>query len=93
MNEFRFHGIYPMLYAFFGANGKLDRDAMRRQVARTAGAHGHFSIWMKVFADDVDMRRRFIREFSGTAKECFDETTTIAVTPRPDNDLAGGGRV
>lgn len=27
-----FHGIYPMLYAFFGRDGGLDRAAMRRQV-------------------------------------------------------------
>ena len=37
-----FHGIYPMLYAFFGADGELDRQAMRRQTeaAIRAGAHG-----------------------------------------------------
>ena len=37
-----FHGIYPMLYAFFGADGELDRQAMRRQTeaAIGAGAHG-----------------------------------------------------
>jgi len=36
------HGIYPMLYAFFRADGSLDRDAMRRQVqaALAGGAHG-----------------------------------------------------
>ena len=27
-----FHGIYPILYAFFRADGGLDREAMRRQV-------------------------------------------------------------
>ncbi len=37
-----FRGIYPMLYAFFGADGALDRAAMRRQVEYcvAAGAHG-----------------------------------------------------
>jgi len=36
------HGIYPILYAFFGADGKLDRDAMRRQAEACVnmGAHG-----------------------------------------------------
>lgn len=40
--DYRFHGIYPMQYAFFGADGRLDRDAMRRQaqVAVAGGAHG-----------------------------------------------------
>ena len=37
-----FAGIYPMLYAFFGRDGGLDRAAMRRQVAAcvAGGAHG-----------------------------------------------------
>lgn len=35
-------GVYPMLYAFFGADGALDRDAMRRQVRGVlkTGVHG-----------------------------------------------------
>lgn len=35
-------GIYPMLYAFFDAQGRLDRDASRRQVEAFVkhGAHG-----------------------------------------------------
>lgn len=38
----RFHGIYPMLYAFFDAQGALDRAAMARQVEAclAQGAHG-----------------------------------------------------
>jgi dihydrodipicolinate synthase/N-acetylneuraminate lyase len=37
-----FCGIYPMLYSFFTADGRLDRPAMRRQVegCLAAGAHG-----------------------------------------------------
>ncbi|MCS6876988.1 MAG: dihydrodipicolinate synthase family protein [Geminicoccaceae bacterium] len=42
MTEAAFHGVYPMLYAFFRADGRLDREAMRRQVEACvkAGAHG-----------------------------------------------------
>ncbi|HEV2560202.1 MAG TPA: dihydrodipicolinate synthase family protein [Microvirga sp.] len=38
----RYHGVYPVLYAFFGRDGHLDREAMRRQVEHciAAGAHG-----------------------------------------------------
>ena len=38
----RFRGVYPMLYAFFGALGRLDRGAMRAQVDYCVanGAHG-----------------------------------------------------
>ena len=37
-----FHGIYPILYAFFDAQGRLDRGAMRAQVEACVrhGAHG-----------------------------------------------------
>jgi 4-hydroxy-tetrahydrodipicolinate synthase len=38
----KFSGIYPMQYAFFNAQNKLDRDAMRRQANASVamGAHG-----------------------------------------------------
>ena len=40
--ENRFSGVYPMLYALFGPDGALDREAMRRQVDHCVvnGAHG-----------------------------------------------------
>jgi uncharacterized protein (TIGR02646 family) len=68
-------------------------DGMRRQIARTAAAQGYFSIWMKVFEDDADMRRRFIADsFPGTSTDCFDRTTT-SVSPRPPNHLSDGGKI
>jgi 4-hydroxy-tetrahydrodipicolinate synthase len=38
----RFSGIYPMQFAFFGPDGRLDRGAMRRQLegCLAGGAHG-----------------------------------------------------
>jgi len=40
--EAGFRGVYPMLYAFFGEGGRLDREAMRAQVEYcvAGGAHG-----------------------------------------------------
>ena len=40
--ESAFRGVYPMLYAFFGPGGGLDREAMRAQVEYcvASGAHG-----------------------------------------------------
>lgn len=68
-------------------------DGMRRQIARTAAAQGHFSIWMKVFENDADMRARFIEDsFPGTASDCFDAVAN-AVSPRPTNNLNHGGKV
>jgi 4-hydroxy-tetrahydrodipicolinate synthase len=36
-----FHGIYPILYAFFDRRGRLDREAMRRQVEACVGMGAH----------------------------------------------------
>ena len=35
------HGIYPMLYAYFDANGALDRGAMQAEVEACVGAGAH----------------------------------------------------
>lgn len=53
-----------------------DSEALRRSTARIALEAGFFSVWMTVFADDADMRRRFIEIFPGTARDCFDPFTT-----------------
>jgi 2-keto-3-deoxy-L-arabinonate dehydratase len=41
-----FSGVYPMLYALFGRDGALDREAMRRQVEYcvASGVHGVASL-------------------------------------------------
>ncbi len=68
-------------------------DMFRRQIARTATGHGFFSIWMTVFEDDPLVRKLLIQEFSGTAIDCFDSTTTKVVSPRPPNGLAEGSKI
>lgn len=54
---------------------------MRMQIVDTATSTGFWSIWMKVFDDDADMRRRFIEAFAGTSSCCFD--ATCQALPRP----------
>ena len=41
MTSFQFEGIYPILYAFFDADGQLDRDACRNQVDACISAGSH----------------------------------------------------
>ena len=59
-----FHGVYPILYSFFDADGRLDREAMRRQVngAIAAGAHGIavMGLATEVGKLDVNERRQVI---------------------------------
>jgi len=68
--------------------GRSPSEELRNAVVRVARFSGFFSIWMKVFEGDADMRRRFIDAFVGTATDCFDPATTAAVAPRPGNGLA-----
>lgn len=41
MSQRRFRGVYPILYAFFGRDGRLDHAAMRAQVEHCIGAGAH----------------------------------------------------
>jgi len=50
-----------------------DSKSFREQIVDTASEGGDWSTWMTVFKDDPDMLNRFIKEFKGTSKECFDE--------------------
>lgn len=50
-------------------------DSMRDQIIDTATSTGFWSVWMTVFQDYVDMRRRLIDAFQGTSAECFDQNT------------------
>lgn len=64
MGQAGFHGIYPMQYSFFDASGRLDRDAMRRQVevAVASGAHGVAILGLagEVGKLDADQRRQVL---------------------------------
>ncbi|MBR7784032.1 HNH endonuclease [Undibacterium luofuense] len=64
-----------------------NNNALRDCVVQLALAHGFFSVWMTVFLGDIDMRKRFIEAFPGTAESgCFDPTTTNLVFPAPNRD-------
>ena len=50
---------------------KNDTEEQRENIVDMV--ESYFSIWMTVFANDVDMKRRIINKFIGTAKNCFDK--------------------
>jgi uncharacterized protein (TIGR02646 family) len=62
-----------------------DTRSMRDQIRDTATGYGFWSVWMTVFADDVDMKRRFCTAFPGTAPDCFDGD--FNPVPRPGGAL------
>ena len=64
---------------------EVDKPSMRRQITRTAKGQGYWSIWMTIFADDSDMLRRFIKAYTGTAKDCFDQNGQPV--PRPGGQI------
>lgn len=54
---------------------KQPTETMREQIIDTATSTGFWSVWMTVFQDDNDMRRRLIEAFHGTCTNCFDTNT------------------
>lgn len=69
-----------------------DQDALLRSVVRNAVATGFFSIWMTVFANNIDMRKRLIDAFPGVrGSGCFDPVTTQPVCPAPNPDQLQDG--
>ena len=62
---------------------KISNQSMREQIVETATSTGFFSVWMTVFADEADMRKRFLKAFQGTSGlgECFDSNANPI--PRP----------
>jgi 4-hydroxy-tetrahydrodipicolinate synthase len=64
-----FRGVYPMLYAFFDAAGRLDRDAMRAQVEYCVanGAHGIAALGLGTEVGKLSAEeRRQVMEWAAT---------------------------
>lgn len=53
-------GIWPILYAYFDAGGRVDRDAMRRQLDAyvAGGAHGVAVMGLATEVGKLDVRER-----------------------------------
>lgn len=60
MTDHKFHGIYPMIYAFFGPDGRLDRAAMKRQVEAcvASGVHGVAILGIVTEFNKLDVNER-----------------------------------
>ncbi|WP_367156139.1 HNH endonuclease [Methylomonas sp. HYX-M1] len=50
----------------------FDTEERRTEIVEMTIQRGFWSVWMTVFQDDVDMRRRLIEAFPGTCSNCFD---------------------
>ncbi|MDY7578766.1 dihydrodipicolinate synthase family protein [Herbaspirillum sp. RTI4] len=75
-----YQGIYPILYAFFKADGTLDRDAMRRQVEASIrhGAHGIAILGLATEANKLSTGER--RQVMEWAAEDIAGRLPLAVT-------------
>jgi 2-keto-3-deoxy-L-arabinonate dehydratase len=63
-----FHGIYPILYAFFNRDGTLDREAMRVEVEGCirGGAHGIAALGLATEVNKMDVgERRQLMDWAG----------------------------
>jgi 4-hydroxy-tetrahydrodipicolinate synthase len=56
----RFQGVYPVLYAFWDREGRIDREAMRLQVEHciAAGAHGLMVLGLVTEVNKMDAEER-----------------------------------
>lgn len=72
-----------------------NNENMKSAIIEMALQAGYFSIWMKVFDINEQMKIRFIDAFSGTqASGCFDMTSGAAISPAPNPDaLLSGGKI
>ena len=58
-------------------NGESEyEEEQLKNICYTAEQTGFFSIWMMVFKDEPKVKRVLLDAFTGTAKECFDESGT-----------------
>jgi 4-hydroxy-tetrahydrodipicolinate synthase len=73
-------GIWPILYAFFDASGRLDRPAMRREVDAcvAGGAHGVAVMGLATEVGKLDVRER--RQLMEWVAEDLAGRTPLAVT-------------
>ncbi|WNZ47513.1 retron system putative HNH endonuclease [Leptolyngbya boryana CZ1] len=56
-------------------------NEVRELIVEHALAKGMFSIWLKVFENDSDMKQRLISSFKGTAMNCFDASYCSCTRP------------
>lgn len=57
----------------------------REFVVQVATGHGFWSIWMEIFHDMPEVKRRLIEAFEGTAQDCFD--VNCDCVPRPGGQI------
>jgi hypothetical protein len=71
-----------------------DSPELRTAITKLASKSGFFSIWMKAFQRDRDMRLRILEAYPGTRESgCFDQDG-LPATPHPNNDqLPEGGKI
>ncbi|MGJ8724458.1 MAG: HNH endonuclease [Roseibacillus sp.] len=77
--------VWELAIRKFAALTRNDTDEMRETITDVAKGYGFFGVWMSVFKEDSDMRRRFFEAFVGTAANCFDGNWDDL--PRPGGHL------
>lgn len=94
--------IWLMAETFLEDLAGTPTSALKRAIVKNAQSSGLFSIWMKVFENDPEIRSMLIQGFEqhgafygmkGTATDCYDPVTTAPVSPRPGNGLPHCGKI
>jgi 4-hydroxy-tetrahydrodipicolinate synthase len=80
MDAARFHGIYPILYAFFDRDGRPQRAPLAAQVEAAVkhGAHGVAVLGLATETNKLDVRERL--QIMAWAAEALNKRLPLAVT-------------
>jgi hypothetical protein len=90
--------ISQRMEAWLTARRSIDRlqqnpsEQLKESIVELATQQGFFSVWMTVFANVPEIRRKLLEAFPGTGMDCFNADTDL-ISPRPDIGLAGGGKI
>jgi len=72
-----------------------NNNAVKKLIVKNMIFSGFFSVWMTVFKDHPNMKKRFIKAMNGTEESgCFNMLTVDVVSPHPNGDkLLAGGKI
>ncbi|MDQ2045666.1 HNH endonuclease [Pseudoalteromonas sp. 20-92] len=72
----------------------VDKEALQRTIVREMLSNGFFSIWMKVFEQEINIKKLFIESVRGTKNSgCFDEFGASNSQHPNDDNLESGGKI
>jgi len=72
----------------------VDKEALKKFIVREMLSNGFFSIWMKVFEQEAEIKSLFVNSIRGTENSgCFDELGASHIKHPNEDNLDSGGKI